>query len=225
MSSGLGLGRRGERPYRKHRPLPALIVIAIFGVGAIGVWLNVMLSGGDIDAAVRCEPPASPPPGTSYTALPHEALDNVAPIPPDKIAITVLNAGSMRGQAGMTTSSLRELGFTQASEPANDPAYQGREAQCRGQLRFGDNGATAARTLSLMAPCVELVKDNRRDASVDLSVGSSFGDLRPPSEALDILRQLRTWSAQHAGSGGEQAAQAAPPVDPEQLDAARETTC
>lgn len=227
MASGNGIGDRKARPYRKHKPLPALIVIGVLAVGAIVVWINAAVGKGDVDEAVRCDPPASPPPGVTFSTLPHNALDDRAPVPPDKVAVKVLNASGTRGQGGITTTSLKELGFTGAGEPANDPAYENREAKCRGQIRFGENGLTAARTLSLVVPCAELVQDNRKDASVDLVTGTLFGDLRPRPEARQVLTQLADWSKAHQGGGGnEQSAGAkAPVIDQTLLASARDVAC
>ncbi|WP_410639948.1 envelope integrity protein Cei [Amycolatopsis sp. lyj-346] len=227
MASGNGIGDRGTRPYRKHKPLPALIVIGVLAVGAIVVWVNAAIGKGDIDEAVKCDPPASPPPGVTFSTLPHNALDDRVPIPPDKVAYRVLNASGSRGQGGITTTALRELGFSGAAEPANDPAYENREAKCRGQIRFGENGVTAARTLSLVVPCAELVQDNRKDASVDVVTGTLFGDLRPRAEARQVITQLADWSKAHQGGGGnEQSAGAkAPVVDQTLLASARDAAC
>ncbi|MEC3974692.1 envelope integrity protein Cei [Amycolatopsis sp. H20-H5] len=227
MASGNGIGDRKARPYRKRRPLPALIVIGVLALGAIVVWVHAVVTRADIDAAVRCDPPPNPAPGVTYTPLPHSGLDDRTPIPPDKVAARVLNASDVRGQGGIATTSLHDLGFTQMGEPTNDPAYDGRKAKCRGQIRFGENGASAARTLSLAVPCAELIKDNRKDATVDLTTGTTFGDVRPKAEARQILEQLTLWSQQHSGGGGgEQSAGAtAPPLDQSALASARELAC
>ena len=227
MASGNGIGDRKARPYRKHKPLPALIVIGVLALGAIVVWVNAAI-GTDVDEAVHCDPPPSPPPGVTFTTLPHTALDDLAPVPADKVAVNVLNATSVRGQGGIATTSLRELGFTNAAEPSNDPAYEGHEPKCRGQIRFGENGRGAARTLSLVMPCAELVQDNRKDASVDLVTGKLFNDIRPRAEARQVLTQLADWSKAHAsgGGGGEQSAGApAPKIDQTLLASARDVPC
>ncbi|WP_103350460.1 envelope integrity protein Cei [Amycolatopsis sp. CA-128772] len=227
MASGNGIGDRGARPYRKHKPLPALIVIGVLALGAIIVWVNAAIGKGDVDEAVKCDPPPSPPPGVTFTTLPHNALDDRAPVPPDKVAYRVLNASGSRGQGGITTTALRELGFAGAAEPANDTAYANRDAKCRGQIRFGENGSTAARTLSLVVPCAELIQDNRKDASVDLVTGTLFGDLRPRAEARQIITQLADWSKAHQGGGSnEQSAGAkAPIIDQTLLASARDVEC
>ncbi|WP_410620409.1 envelope integrity protein Cei [Amycolatopsis sp. cmx-8-4] len=227
MASGNGIGDRAARPYRRHKPLPALIVIGVLALGAIIVWINAAVGKGDVDEAVRCDPQASPPPGVTFSTLPHNALDDRAPVPPDKVAVKVLNASSTRGQGSITTTALHELGFTNTGEPANDPAYENREAKCRGQIRFGENGITAARTLGLVVPCTELVQDNRKDASVDLVTGTNFGDIRPRAEARQVLTQLAEWSKAHQGGGGnEQSAGAqAPVIDQTLLASARDVQC
>jgi hypothetical protein len=202
-------------------------VIGVLGLIAVFVWVNVIVSRTDINAAVRCVPLATPPPGVTFTPLSHNALDDRAPIPPDKVAVKVLNASSVRGQAGLTTESLRSIGFTQIAPPDNDPAYASGDAKCHGQIRFGDAGTAAARTLSLVAPCAELIKDNRKNATVDLTIGTTFGDLNPRPEATKVLQQLMAWSAQHAGGGGadQSAAASAPVVDQTLLASARNVTC
>jgi uncharacterized membrane protein (UPF0136 family) len=222
-----GFGDRGIRPYRKRRPIPAIIVISVLGLVAVFVWVNAIVSRSDIDAVIRCDPPATPAQGVTFTTLSHDALDGRAPIPPDKVAVRVLNASSVRGQGGITTEALRAIGFTQIAPPDNDPAYAGRDAICHGQIRFGDNGTAAARTLSLVAPCEELIKDNRKDATVDLTIGTTFGDLSPTPAAMKVLQQLNAWSAQHqGGGGGEQAAAATVPVvDQTLLASARNVSC
>ncbi|OZM74599.1 hypothetical protein CFN78_05695 [Amycolatopsis antarctica] len=227
MGSGNGVGGRRARPYRKRRPLPALIVIAILGIGAVFVWVNVISNKEGLDDAIRCEPAASPPPGTSYTSVGHGGLDDATPIPPDRVAVRVLNAGGARGQASITTESVRQLGFTQVGVPENDAAYQGREANCQGQLRFGENGVTAARTVSLIVPCVELVRDDREDASVDLAIGSGFGDVRPRPEARQVLDQLAEWSRTRQDSGGDEqsAGGQSPSIDTDLMEKARDVGC
>ncbi|WP_232376126.1 envelope integrity protein Cei [Amycolatopsis aidingensis] len=231
MTSGSGWighgGSRKSKPYRKYRPLPALIVIGLLGVISVFVWLNVIVRNNDLDDAVRCEPPAAPPQGTVYTSLGHSGLGGTSPIPPDKVAVTVLNASGARNQAAMTTEALRKLGFTQVGEPANDPAYAKREAVCHGQIRFGENGEAAARTLSLVDPCFELVRDGRKDASVDLAIGTTFTGVRPPPQAEEILDELATWSERHGSTGGgEQATgEQAPTISPERISEARQAHC
>jgi hypothetical protein len=219
-----GLAGREVRPYRKYRPLPALIMIVVLaGVSAV-IWFQALSGGTDVDEAIRCNPPASPPPGVSYTPVSHDALDDVAPIPPDRVEVRVLNASGKRGQAALVSESLRQLGFTNTNKPGNDKAFQNREAPaCRGQIRFGANGEAAARTLSLVDSCVELIRDGRTDASVDLAIGGDMNDVTPRQEAITALEILAKWSASNPSSS-ELSAKKAPQIG-ELLGAARGTNC
>lgn len=227
MASGNGFSKRGAKPYRRRKPVPALIVIGVLGAAAMFVWVNAIVTKEGFEAAIRCQPSASPPEGVTYTPLPRDALDDVAPIPPDKVAVRVLNANGTRGQATITTLSMRDLGFTEIAEPANDPAFPKQSAACHGQIRFGENGRAAARTVSLIDPCLELIKDNRKDATVDLSIGERFTDVRPTAEGRQILEKLASWSARNSevGTNQQSAGPPGPELDPEVLEAAREGHC
>ncbi|WP_183786047.1 envelope integrity protein Cei [Prauserella flava] len=206
MVSGTGGFRRSRvKPYRKHKPLPALIVVAVLGLAASAIWINVVTSTEDLDEAIRCTPAAHPPEGVTFNPQPHDALSSTQPAPPHRVNVQVLNASGLRGEAAMTTSALEQLGFTQLGEPGNDDAFPKGEASCHGQLRYGPNGEAAARTLRLIDPCLQLVEDGRKDATVDLAIGSAFNDVRPTSEALDVLEQLKR-SSKNNTSGSEQSA-------------------
>lgn len=203
-----------------------MVLVTLLGAASLYIWFSVFEGADNIDEAIRCHPPASAPPGTQYTSVGHDALDDVAPIPPGAVPVQVLNAGDMRGEAAITTAELRQLGFTRLDEPANDPAYEDRTANCRGQIRFGDNGAAAARTLSLIDTCLELINDGRKDATVDLAIGTQFTDVRPRSEAVDVLDQLSTWADRNSGRGNsELASKNGPAVDEDLLEAARPHSC
>jgi len=221
---GKRLGKRSNQPYRRYRPLPAVIVLAVLGLVAMVVWVRAIASKADIDAQIRCVPDATPPAGVVFTPLSHAALDDAAPLPLNQVAVKVLNASKSRGLASITTESLRGQGFTQVAPPDNDPAYPDGDAKCRGQIRFGGSGTSAARTLSFVAPCAELVRDNRTDATVDLVIGNGFTDLQITQQAHQVLQQLQDWSAQHPGGGNDQAA-TSPVIDKSLLAAAHNISC
>lgn len=227
MSSGIGWTQGGSRPYRKYRPLPALIVIALLGAVSVFVWFKALGQAVDVNEAIQCNPPASPPPGMMFTPVGHDALDNVSPIPPNKVNVQVLNASKAKGQAAIVSEELRQLGFSKIARPDDDPAYENRKADCRGQIRYGENGERAARTLSLIDSCVELIKDNRKDASVDLAIGTAFGDVAPRAEARKVFEQLTAWSERNSGRGGSELAASTkvPELSKDLLDSARGTEC
>lgn len=242
--------RRPPR-YRKRRPLPALVLIVILGVIAGLVWVNV-LNRPDLSAD-GCGPPASPsaapvqPPAPAPgelpapqpvpvepappvpgRALPDDALDAVAPAPPQLVRVQVFNGGDERGAAGIAAGSIYELGFIEAGPPNNDPLYPAGDLTCHGQIRFGTAGEAAARTLSLVLPCAELVRDVRPDDIVDFSVGTEFASVRPTDATRSVLAaldQLGAPPAAEPATGGQAAEPAQPTLDEESLRAARAVEC
>ena len=216
--------RRGAR-YRKRKPMPAIVIACLLGIAAIVVWITVINKAGDINAEVACPPPSAS--SVVEQPLAHDSLDNVTPAPPSEIQLHVLNASNQRGAASQVATALDDMGFTQVAAPADDTLYPNHDMHCQGQIRFGANGTAAARTLSLVVPCTQLVRDNRQDASVDLAIGTNFSQLQPSSSAVQALQQLNAWAAQHpAPAGGEQAQDVLKPqLSPALLSAAHNITC
>jgi hypothetical protein len=120
-------------------------------------------------------------------------------------------------------SQLGDLGFTEAADPSNDPFYPNGNLICRGNLRYGPNGAAAARTVSLVLPCLALIRDNRPDDSVDVAVGASFGEVNAGKAAREALSQLGSPSGQTVS--GDSGTVATPTVDPGLLAKARAVRC
>jgi hypothetical protein len=207
---------------RRHRILAMLAVVGLVGVL---VWLKVMHDAGDTDALVRCPQPAAGQAGWQPT--PYHALDTVQPVPENETRVRVFNAGTQHGSAERTDGELQRLGFVSAGQPGDDPSYPAGALTCIGQIRFGAAGQAAARTLSLVIPCTQLIRDGRHDDTVDLSVGTGFSDLTPNAAAREVLQQLDTWSKQHPQpAGGLQShPEAAPHIDPDLLATARDTQC
>jgi len=225
-------------PYKRRRPIPALVLFTVLLVSSVFVWVKVLGTASDVDAAIRCNAPghvttSADPAATSSTpapplgtVLPHEALDSTNPAPVSDVNFRVLNASTQRNHAKSVAIMLTELGLKQAAEPGNDPVYPAQDMSCRGQLRFGAPGAEAARTLSLLEPCLELVRDDRQDASVDISIGKKFDEVKPNSDARKVLDQLKEWAEQQPEQQGGQVAEAgAPTLNADNLAAAREVTC
>ncbi|HCT75659.1 MAG TPA: hypothetical protein DGT23_03490 [Micromonosporaceae bacterium] len=161
-----------------------------------------------------------------------EALDRTAAAPAAQALVRVVNASPQRGEAATVTEALRQLGFSQVAPAANDPLYPAvtdpaLALTCRAQIRFGQQGMPAARTLSLVEPCAELVKDDRQDATVDFAIGMRFDNLQPKPEARRVLERLAEWAAQNPeAQGGLQANASSPPsVDAGLLAAARQVNC
>ncbi|CRK55833.1 probable secreted alanine rich protein [Alloactinosynnema sp. L-07] len=201
---------RGGRPsgYRKRRPLPALILIVLLGVAAGVVWLQVIKTDEAGSRTMSCNPPPAGVPVEGVPAplvgqpMDRTSLDRTSPAPAATALVRVLNASGTRRQATTVTETLRELGFTQIAAPGDDTLYPEGSLSCRTQIRFGQQGMAVARTLNLLEPCAELVKDDRQDATVDLAVGKLFDHLKPRPEARRILDLLAEWAQSNPDQGG-----------------------
>ena len=214
MAAGNVMGN-GQR-YRKRRPLPAFLLILVLGVAATIVWLKVMNTDAEVTGAAHCDPPAvssaAAKTPTQTRRRPHSARHwspprwtAPTPMAPSGALIRVVNASSQRGQARMVTESLRALGFTKIGDPGNDAIY-GESMACRAQIRFGAQGAAAARTLSIVEPCAELIRDDRKDATVDVAIGEKFDELHPNRASRTLLEQLNDFAKQNPqAQGGLQA--------------------
>lgn len=224
--------RSGGQRYRKRRPLPAFLLILVLGIAATVVWFKVMAADNEMTGAAHCAAPTTTPtpvegqpPPTLGKALETDALDRTEPAAPSSVLVRVINASGKRGQAKLVTENLRTLGFTQIGDPANDALY-GESMTCRSQIRFGAQGETAARTLSLVEPCAELIRDERQDATVDVALGEKFDKLDPNGPARTLLEQLNDFAKQNPGTqGGLQADVAQPDLDSQFLSAARNVKC
>jgi hypothetical protein len=229
-------------PYKRRRPVPALVLFAVLLVSSVFVWVKVLGNAGDVDAAIKCNAPGhvqasgtqgadpaatttAPPPALG-TVLEHDALDRTNPVPVGEVNFKVVNASTQRNHAKTVATQLTELGLKQAADPGNDPIYPAGDMNCRGQIRFGAPGAQAARTMSLLEPCLELVRDDRQDATVDIAVGKKFDEVKPNSDARKVLDQLKEWAEQQPEQQGGQVAAATPPtLNADNLAGARDVNC
>jgi hypothetical protein len=213
-----------SRPYQRRRRGPVYTVVIVLAVVVIATWTSVLVNASGGSGSASCpSPTAGPEPGE---ALPADALDTVPPVPSSAVKVRVLNAGGQRGQANLVAAQFGDLGFAQAAAPGNDPFFPGGDMTCRGQIRFGAAGQDAASTVSLVLPCVQLIRDGRADDTIDVAVGTSFGDVNPAKAARDALEQLAAPVTGGTGSGnvdpaGGSSAPTAPAVDAATLTAAR----
>ena len=185
-----------------------VFVVAAVVLGGL-VWAVALRGDDAATQAVACPIPAVAE-EAGLEAQPVGALDRVEPAVLDSTRIRVLNANGQSGQAGAVAAELAEMGFQSAGADAtgNDPIY-GQALECHGQIRYGEGGEASARSLSLAAPCMQLVSDGRGDDSVDLVLGTTFARLSDSVASVGALDELKV---------GRQ------PISSE-LDAARAVSC
>lgn len=216
--------RYGGRLYRRRRPWPAIIIVVLLAAAGVTVWVNVLGKASNSTVQSSCAASPHAPAGLPViTPLPYSALNSVRPIPATQVRVRTLNSSTQTGLAGRISLELAHYGFAQLGT-GDDPRYPQGDMKCFGQIRFGPNGAAAARTLSLVVPCAQLVRDTRQDSSVDLALGKYFTDLAPSPDAVQVLNQLADWAAHHpAANGGLQSAAGQAPAVSSQLLAGAHT--
>lgn len=117
------------------------------------------------------------------------------PADPSQIPLRVLNASTVTGQAKTVTDELRDAGFTAIGQQGNDPLYPASDLHCYGEIRYGWAGLAEARTVLIIAPCAQLVRDERSDNSVDLALGALY-KVQPISKSVrDELTQIKNAAA------------------------------
>ena len=140
-------------------------------------------------------PPTSQTPTSLGTFTDPNVLAAIRPADPSQIPLRVLNASIVTGQAKTVTDELRDAGFTAIEQQSNDPLYPASDLQCYGEIRFGWAGLAEARTVLIIAPCAQLVRDDRSDNSVDLSLGALY-QVQPISKAIQTeLTQIKNAAA------------------------------
>jgi hypothetical protein len=192
ITQGSAVDETGQ-PFRRRNYRPGVTAAAVLAVLTALAWTFVLTRPVDVAEASACNAPPSPtdPAAPKLGELVgRTALINVAPAKLADTKIRVLNASGQGGQAGEVAGALRDLGFA-APTAANDPIYAGTRLTCQGQIRFGKSGRLGAASVWLVAPCVELYQDDRKDDSVDLVIGTDFTSLTNSDDIAAVLSGLR----------------------------------
>jgi hypothetical protein len=187
-------------PFRRRRYRPALVVGAVLLTATSLVWAFALSRPADIRDAAACNPPPAPSDPAAPTLgerVPASSMVDVAPAKLAETKIRVLNAGGQGGQAGEVAGALRDLGFA-APTAANDPIYAGSRLSCQGQIRFGAAGLAGAAAAWLVAPCLELNRDDRSDDSVDMVIGTDFASLTNSDDIAAVLAGLQPGATEPA---------------------------
>ena len=112
---------------------------------------------------------------------------------PDTVRVNVYNATSRQGLPGPGSPPCGP-GVHRATV-GNDPQH--RHLKGRGEIRYGARGALAAQTARVWMAGARLVRDHRRDATIDLVAGKRFSGLRSPAAAPGrglCRRRRRAWA-------------------------------
>lgn len=192
ITRGSAVDKNGE-PFRRRNYRPGIIAVSLLAVLTALSWAFVLTRPVDVAEASACNAPPTP----TDPAAPklgervgRTALIDVSPAKLADTKIRVLNASGQGGQAGEVAGALRDLGFA-APTAANDPIYAGTRLTCQGQIRFGQDGRASAAAVWLVAPCVELYQDDRKDDSVDVVIGTDFTSLTNSDDIAAVLSGLR----------------------------------
>jgi hypothetical protein len=192
ITEGTAFDKHG-RPFRRRNYLPGLIAVGVlFAITAL-VWGIVLTRPVDVREAAACPAPPAPADANAPKLGDQVSRSTLIDVAPAKLAetkIRVLNASGQGGQAGEVAGALRDLGFAQPTA-ANDPVYANARLTCQGQIRFGANGKAGAAAVWLVAPCVELYQDDRKDDTVDLAIGTDFTTLAHSDDIDAVLAGLR----------------------------------
>ncbi|MGY4712670.1 envelope integrity protein Cei [Mycolicibacterium sp. CBM1] len=201
ITEGTAFDKHG-RPFRRRNYLPGMIALVVIFVITAIVWTIALTRPVDVREAAACNPP---PPAADPAApklgeqVSRSSMVDVAPAKLADTKIRVLNASGQGGQAGEVAGALRDLGFAQPTA-ANDPVYANTRLSCQGQIRFGAAGRAGAASVWLVAPCVELFQDDRKDDSVDLAIGTDFTTLAHSDDIDAVLAGLRPDATEPADS-------------------------
>lgn len=190
------------QPFVRRSYRPGLVAVAVLAVVAALCWAFVLSRPVQVAQAAGCNaPPTQADSGATKLGqlVSGSSLADVAPAKLADTKIRVLNASGQGGQAGEVAGALRDLGFA-APTAANDPIYAGSRLSCQGQIRFGQAGRANAAAAWLVAPCVELYRDDRSDDSVDLVIGTDFTSLANSDDIAAVLSGLRPGATEPADS-------------------------
>jgi hypothetical protein len=191
ITEGTAFDKHG-RPFRRRNARPAIGALLVLLVATGVVWTIALTHTPDVHEAAACNlPPEQTDPAQPRLGTPvsRTTMTNVAPAKLADTKIRVLNASGRGGQAADVAGALHDQGFAQPAA-ANDPIYANIKLNCQGQIRFGDAGEAGAAALWLVAPCTELLRDERTDDSVDLALGTEFSTLAHSDDIDAVLAGL-----------------------------------
>lgn len=184
-----GAPRRPGHP-RLRRALPALAMMLVLAGIAGATWWKVMDRREAAAAADDCT--------------------TAALVDPHTVKVRVYNNGDAQGLAKSVAGQLTRRGFVVLAT-ANDPLKDRRPiAAPWAEVRYGTAGTRQAKLVAAHVPHAKLVRDNRKDAFVDLALGTRFQRLANPQELARNTAALKAAPASAARTQGIVAVPAGP---------------
>lgn len=153
---------------RSRTSTVALVVVMAVLLFAAGVALSWFLRGNG--GTNQASGPSPSPECTTTTAKP------VALPKPGQVSVNVYNSTDRTGLAASTAATLQERGFV-VGTVANDPL--GTTVAGTAEIRYGPKGEDEAKLVQYYFAGSKLVLDDRKDTSVDVSLGEKFKQVRP----------------------------------------------
>lgn len=151
------------RSRRRHRQQATLVVavLLLLAAGGAGYAFFTGMIGGKGSVDVSTLPPCPTSTGK--------------PLVPAQVVVNVYNATDRGGLAAQVATSIGRRSF-QIGVVANDPL----RAKVAGTavVRYGPRGAAGARLVATQVDAAKLLKDKRKNATVDLVLGAKFKGLR-----------------------------------------------
>jgi LytR cell envelope-related transcriptional attenuator len=95
---------------------------------------------------------------------------------PSQVKVNVYNASARNGLARRVAGEMKDRGFA-VGTIANDPLH--RSVKTTAEVRYGTKGKAGAQLVMAEVPGAKLVADKRKDASVDLVLGTTYEQLTP----------------------------------------------
>ncbi|OLT25285.1 hypothetical protein BJF82_06020 [Kytococcus sp. CUA-901] len=148
-------------------------------VCAAAALLSTALLGGCSSLTTEVAYPQEPVPGHCENWPDLEEVDRA------KVQVSVLNNGAGAGAAATAARELEARGFTVLTTGNENEDAPGNAAI----VRYGEMGLSAARTVAQQIEGAQLLRDSRRDPTVDVILGEQFEQLaRQPAAQPDEVQ-------------------------------------
>lgn len=164
----------GDDPQGATVPGPAQVRYGAIGA-AIAQTVARQVPGATLHEDGRTNPSVDLVIGNTY-----KHLVQTAPPSPHSFTLNVYNTTYRSGLAGKIGRKMKARGF-RIGTADNDP--QRSFVTGVAVLRYGPNGVDSVRRVQLQVRGATLLKDNRKDRSVDLVLGAKFAGLVPVAKA------------------------------------------